>query len=159
MVLFWRLFDTLILVAGLVYVTVKFIKPFFDNRAVEIHNTIERAKEAERKAAELLSIAENKLKDVKREIEFIKGEALREAEIEKNKIISEAGISAEKIMENYLAMAKSQIDKHKAEIYNQALEKSFKIAVLNLHEKLRGDELKRINENTLNSMEESVAEK
>ncbi|MCL4542568.1 MAG: ATP synthase F0 subunit B [Deltaproteobacteria bacterium] len=147
--LFWRIFDTLLLVIGLAYIFIRYINPYFEKRRKDINLSIEKAMEAKRQAEELYKEARNKLDWVKKEIEKIKKEAIRESEIEKAHIIEEAKASAEKILENYLAIAKSEIDKQKRDLYQEALGMSFKIARDIIREELTEEVFNKVNDNLL----------
>ena len=95
--LFWRIFDTILLAIGIVYVYIKYGAPFFGNRKNDIESSLVKAKEYEKKAKELYEEAKISLAEVKKEIEDIKKEAIKEAEAEKNGIIENARASAGKI--------------------------------------------------------------
>lgn len=156
MELFWRIFDTLLLIIGLAYIFIRYINPFFDKRKKDINLSIEKAMEAEKRAEELYKEAQNKLDEVKKEIEKIKKEAIRESEIEKIHIIEEVRASAEKILENYLALAKSEIDKQKRDLYQEALDISFKIARDIINKELTEETLNKVNDNLLKLNGEAI---
>ncbi|MCL4498201.1 MAG: ATP synthase F0 subunit B [Deltaproteobacteria bacterium] len=159
MELFWRIFDTVLLLAGLAYIFIKYVNPFFDKRKKDINLSIEKAIEAEKRAEELYKDAQNRLKEVKKEIEEIKKEAVKEAEIEKTRIIEDAKASAEKILGNYLTLAKSEIDKQKRELYQEALDMSFKIAKDITNRELTGEALDKVNDNILKLNDEILTGK
>ena len=156
MELLWRIFDTLLLIIGLVYIFIRYINPYFDKRKKDINLSIEKAMEAEKRAEELYKEAQNKLDDVKKEIEKIKKEAIKESEIEKTHIIEEAKASAEKILENYLTLAKSEIDKQKRDIYQETLDMSFKIARDIINRELTEEAFNKANDNLLKLTGEAI---
>lgn len=156
MELFWRIFDTLLLIIGLVYIFIKYINPYFEKRKKDINLSIEKAKEAEKRAEELYNEASNKLNEAKKEIEKIKKEAIKEAEIEKAHIIEETKASAEKILENYLTLAQSEIDKQKRELYQEALDMSFKIANDIISRELTEEAFNKVNDNLLKLNGEAI---
>ncbi|MCL4321211.1 MAG: ATP synthase F0 subunit B [Deltaproteobacteria bacterium] len=156
MELFWRIFDSVLLLIGLAYIFIRYINPFFAQRKKDIELSIEKAIEAEKQAEELYKDAQNRLSEVKKEIEEIKKEALKEAEIEKTRIIEEAKASAGKILENYLTLAKSEIDKQKRELYQEALDMSFKVARDITNRELKGEVLDKVNDNLLKLSGEAI---
>ncbi len=149
MATFWRLFDTFILLAGLVYISIKYVMPALRARGAEISSTIEKAKEEEEKAKELLKAAEDKFNSVKTELGVIMEEALKEAALDRKNIIEEAGVSAGKMAENIIALAKGEVEKQKRIIYLNAVEGYFNSAVEKLGKELLDETMTRINYNLI----------
>lgn len=154
--LFWRIFDTLLLVTGLVYIFLKYINPYFKKRKNDILLSLKQAEEARKRVEELYNESLRNLNDIKKEIEYIKNEAVKEAETEKARIMEEARIAGEKIFENYLTLAKSEIENRKRELYRDALSTSFNIAEDIISKELTGDVLSKINDNLLKLSGEAI---
>ncbi len=156
MALFWRIFDTFLLVAGLVYIFARYVNPYFKKRKADISLSIEQAKDARDKAEEFHNESRRNLDEIKKEIEYIKEEATKEAEAEKVRIIEEAKISAEKILENYLTLAKLEIENQKRKFYRDALDTSFNIAEDIIRTELTEEALNKINSNLLKISGEAI---
>lgn len=149
MELFWRILDTLLLAAGLFYIFIKYINPFFEKRKKDVGLSIKKATEAEKRAEELYAEAQNSLVEVKKEIEKIKKEAIKESEIEKIRIIEEAKISAARMIDNYITLATAEINKQKRELYQESLELSFKTAKDIISREMTEETLNKINGNLM----------
>ena len=154
--LFWRLFDTALLVAGLAYIMVKYGTPFFAKRRDEIKESLEKAAEYEKKTKELYEEAQIKFAEVKSEIENIKKEAAKEAETEKRHIIEDAKKSAEKIVENYINQARSEIENQKKQLFEEALNMPFKEVRDIIRKEMAGGAYNKINDSFLKLQEEAL---
>lgn len=155
MEIFWRIFDTLILAGGFVYIFIKYGIPFFDNRKKGIELSLKKAAEYEKEAEKLYEQAMDVLKDVKSEVENIKKEAIKETETERDNIIKDAEAAAEKILGNYINQAKSEIDKQKKQLFDEALNMSFKFMRDIMQREMTPEVYGRINDNFLKLQEEA----
>jgi F0F1-type ATP synthase membrane subunit b/b' len=155
--LFWRIFDTVLLASGIAYVYLKYGTPFFGNRKTDIESSIAKAKEYEKKAKELYEEAKKELVKVKIEIEDIKKEAVKEAEIEKNNFIENARKNADKILDGYIKQAKLEIDGQKKQLFEDALNASFKAVNDILQKEVTAETYDKINDNFLKLQEEAFA--
>ena len=155
--LFWRIFDTILLAIGIAYVYIRFGAPFFGNRKKDIESSLAKAEEYEKKAKELYEEAEIKLAEVKKEIEDIKKEAVKEAETEKNVIIENARVSAGKILNSYIKQAESEIENQKKQIFEDALDMSFKSARDILQKEIAEGSGNKINDKFLKLQEDAFA--
>lgn len=156
MELFWRIFDTLLLIAGLAYVFIKYMLPFFAKRRQGVIDSINQANEAEKRAKELYEGAEKKLQEVRLEFEQLKEEAKKEALFEKERMINEAKISAEKIVEKYAALGISELNRQKRELYLEALNISVKIAEDILKKEMTQETKERMTKDIIKKMGEFI---
>ena len=157
MELFWRLFDTLILIAGLAYILIKYIAPFFDKRKKEIIEALNQAEESEEKAKALLANAKKQLDDVKKEMELLKEKAKTEALIEKERIIEETKKTAAKIYERYEILAQTELNRQKREIYEEAVRMSVELAQKIILDELTPELQEKINKKLIENIGESIA--
>lgn len=154
--LFWRIFDTFLVFAGLAYIYIKYGRPFFDKRKEEIENSIKKGKEYEIKAREYFEEAKRGLEEAKKEIEFIKIEALKEAETEKENIIKEARDAAEKMRDNFIKQAESEISRQVRTLTLEALDSYFRAAAESLKKELSVEDIEKIGDKFLELQEKSI---
>jgi F-type H+-transporting ATPase subunit b len=156
MELFWRLFDTLILIAGLAYILIKYIAPFFDKRKKEIIEALNQAEESEKKAKVLLANAKKQLDDVKKEMELLKEQAKAEALIEKERIIEETKKTATKIYERYEVLAQTELYRQKREMYEETVRMSVELAQKIILDELTPELQEKINKKLIENIGEAI---
>lgn len=156
MELFWRILDTLLFAAGLAYIFIQYINPFFSNRKRQIINAINESEAAEQRAKLFLSEAQDKLEAVKLELEKLKEDVKKEALLEKEHIINEAKKSAEKMAEQYALLMQAELNKQQRKLYTEALEMSIKLAEEIIGKELTDETLNKINKNLIEKMGELV---
>ncbi len=156
MELFWRIFDTLLLVAGLTYIFIKYVRPFFAKRRQEIIDSFNQAKEAEKRTKELYDETEKKLREAKLEFEKLKEETEKEAAFEKERMIKEAQMSAKNIAERYVSLAQAELNRQKEELYLEVLNMSIKIAEDILKREITPETKEQMNKSLIKKMGELV---
>jgi F-type H+-transporting ATPase subunit b len=156
MELFWRIFDTLILIAGLAYILVKYIAPFFNKRKADIIEALNKAEESEKRAQALLDDAKKQLEDVKKEMDALKEKAKSEAVIEKERIIEETKKTAAKIYERYEVLAQTELDRQKRELYEEAVSMSIELAQKIILDELTPELQEKINKKLIENIGEAI---
>ncbi len=156
MELFWRIFDTLILVAGLTYILIKYISPYFNKRKTDIIDALNRAEESEKRAQALLDSAKKQLEDVKKEMDALKEKAKSEALIEKERIIEETKKTAAKIYERYEVLAQTELDRQKRELYEEAVSMSIELAQKIILDELTPELQEKINKKLIENIGEAI---
>ncbi len=155
--LFWRIFDTVLLAAGIAFIYIKYGTPFFGKRKSGIEAALTKAKEYEKQAKALYEEAKKDVGKTKSEIAEIKKEAIKEAALEKEKILEDAKKSAEKILDDYIKQAKSEIDNQKRQLFEETLNMSFKAVHDILEKEINTETFLKINDNMLKLQEEAFA--
>ncbi|SMP10728.1 F-type H+-transporting ATPase subunit b [Desulfurobacterium pacificum] len=132
--LFWKLVNTVILIAILYWLLRKPVSRFISDGINAVVSKFEKAKQEKEEALKLLKQAERKSEEAKAEAEKILAYSKELAQKEKEQIIAEAKSTAERI----IAMADEEIEKEvfkaKEELKKFAAQKAVELA----EEKLKG---------------------
>jgi len=151
-ILFWKLVNTVILIAILYWILRKPISRFISEGINAVVSRFEKAKVEKEEALKLLKEAEEKSKEAKEEAEKILAYSKDLAQKEKEQILAEAKATAERIVK----MADEEIEKEvyraKEELKKFAAQKAVEIAEQRLKESVTPEINKKLIETSLQKL-------
>jgi F-type H+-transporting ATPase subunit b len=148
----WRIVNFVILMALLWKLLADKIKTYFIDRKDEIAQMIEEADKAKADAEAQFADIQQKLKNVEKDIQDIKGAIMGELESEKARIIEEGKISAERIIQQAKWTAEQEVVKAKKDLKEHVVEMAGDMASGMITNSMTPDDQKRILEEYLNKV-------
>ncbi len=122
-------------------------------RRLNVERRLREAKEAERRARELLREYEEKVKNVKEEMEEIKRRYIEEGEREKERIIEEARREVERIRKEAEELISQEFKKAEEALRAKSVEIAVSVALEILKRETNKDDHKRLSEEFLKLLE------
>ena len=151
--LFWRIVNTIALIALLVYFLKKPITNFFSDRTTQIKKDLEQAELDRQRAEEKVRDYEQKIAGMEQELEKMRVELRKAAEAEKDKVMANAERMAESMIEAARVAADQEVRKAKATLKNESVELAVGLAEALIREKIDADDHKRIVQDYLAKVE------
>jgi len=150
--LFWKLVNTVILIAILYWLLRKPVSQFISDGINAVISKFEKAKKEKEEALKLLKQAERKSEEAKAEAEKILAYSKELAQKEREQILAEAKSTAERI----IAMADEEIEKEvfkaKEELKKFAAQKAVELAEKKLKGSITPEENKKLIETSLQKL-------
>jgi F-type H+-transporting ATPase subunit b len=147
--LFWRVVNTVALLALLVYFLKKPLANFFTERTAQISKDLGEAREQRARAEALLHEYKQRLAGMERELENMKAELRKSSEAETQKVIATAERLAASMVETAKLTAEQEVRKAKAALKAEAVDLAMEMAEALILEKITQDDRKRISEEYL----------
>jgi F-type H+-transporting ATPase subunit b len=147
--LFWRVVNTVALIALLVYFLRKPMAKFFAERKAQISKDLEEAKEQREKAEALLAEYEKKLAGMEKELEKLRAELQKSAAAESAKIMANAEKMSVSMVEAAKLAAEQEVRKARATLKNEAVAMAVQMAESLIREKINDADRKKIVEDYL----------
>ncbi len=122
-------------------------------RRLNVERRLKEAKEAERRARELLREYEEKVKNVEKEMEEIKRRYIEEGEKEKERIIEEAKREVERIRKEAEELITQEFKKAEEALRAKSVDIAVSLAMEILKRETREDDHKRLSEEFLKLLE------
>lgn len=151
--IFWRIANTVVLIAVLVYFLKKPLITFFLDRTSQIKKDLEDAKLERERAEEKVRDYEQKIAGMEQELEKMRAELRKSAEGEKNKVMANAERMAEGMIEAARVAAEQEVRKAKATLKNESVELAVGLAETLIREKINAEDHKRIVQDYLAKVE------
>jgi len=150
--LFWKTVNTLILLAGLVFVYKKWIGPALEKRRQSIIEMVDEAKKTMEESEKALKEAELKLEEAKNKFEETIRLAQETAEQERKTALKEAEEIAQRIRAQAEELIEVEIKKAQAELRRYATEKAIEISEKIIRERMNPQIEREIIQKTLKSL-------
>lgn len=147
--LFWRVVNTIALLALLVYLLRKPLTNFFKDRTEQISKDLDEAKAQRERAEALIAEYKQKIAGMEQELEKMRAELRKSAESESEKVQANAERMAVAIVESARVTADQEVRKAKAALKSEAVEMAVQMAETLIQEKINEDDRKRIVEDYL----------
>jgi F-type H+-transporting ATPase subunit b len=151
--LFWRIINTVALIALLVYFLKKPLVKFFLDRTSQIKKDLEEATLERERAEEKVRDYEQKIAGMEQELERMRAELRKSAEGEKDKVMANAERMAEGMIEAARVAAEQEVRKAKSTLKNESVELAVGLAEALIREKIDADDHKRIVQDYLAKVE------
>lgn len=151
--LFWRIVNTIALIALLVYFLKKPLINFFSDRSAQIKKDLEEAKLERERAEEKVREYEQKIAGMEQELERMRVELRKSAEAEKEKVMTNAERMAESMIEAARVAADQEVRKAKSTLKNESVELAVGLAEALIRDKIDADDHKRIVQDYLAKVE------
>lgn len=151
--LFWRVVNTIALIALLVYFLKKPLINFFSDRTAQIKKDLEDARLERERAEEKVREYEQKIAGMEQELEKMRVELRKAAEAEKDKVMANAERMAESMIDAARVAADQEVRKAKATLKNESVELAVGLAEALIREKIDADDHKRIVQDYLAKVE------
>jgi len=148
----WRIVNFVILMGLLWKMLADKIRTYFVDRKDEIAQMIDEADKAKADAETQLAEIQNKLRNVEKDIQEIKGAITGELESEKTRIIEEGKASAERIIQQAKWTADQEVVKVKNELREHVVEMAGDMASGMITNSMTPEDQKRILEEYLNKV-------
>ncbi|HWR68312.1 MAG TPA: ATP synthase F0 subunit B [Desulfomonilia bacterium] len=145
----WRVVNFIILMALLWKLLADKIKTYFVDRREEIAQMIDEADKAKADAEAQYADIQQKLKNVEKDIQDIKGAIMGELGSEKARIIEEGKVAAERIIQQAKWTAEQEVVKAKNELKDHVVEMAGDMASGMITKSMTPDDQKRILEEYL----------
>jgi F-type H+-transporting ATPase subunit b len=145
----WRVVNFIILMALLWKLLADKIKTYFGDRREEIAQMIDEADKAKADAEAQYADIQQKLKNVEKDIQDIKGAIMGELGSEKARIIEEGKVAAERIIQQAKWTAEQEVVKAKNELKDHVVEMAGDMASGMITKSMTPDDQKRILEEYL----------
>jgi F-type H+-transporting ATPase subunit b len=147
--LFWRVVNTVALIALLIYFLRKPMAKFFAERKAQISKDLEEAKEQREKAEALLAEYEKKLAGMEKELEKLRAELQKSAAADSAKIMANAEKMSVSMVEAAKLAAEQEVRKARATLKNEAVAMAVQMAESLIREKINDADRKKIVEDYL----------
>jgi F-type H+-transporting ATPase subunit b len=151
--LFWRVINTIALIAVLVYFLKKPLIKFFSERTSQIKNDLEEAKLEREQAEEKVRDYEQKIAGMEQELEKMRAELKKSAEAETDKVMANAERMAEGMMEAAKVAAEQEVRKAKSTLKNESVELAIGLSEALIRDKISADDHKKIVQDYLAKVE------
>jgi F-type H+-transporting ATPase subunit b len=148
----WRVVNFIILMALLWKLLADKIKTYFVDRREEIAQMIDEADKAKADAEAQYADIQQKLKNVEKDIQDIKGAIMGELGSEKARIIEEGKVAAERIIQQAKWTAEQEVVKAKNELKDHVVEMAGDMASGMITKSMTPDDQKRILEEYLENV-------
>jgi F-type H+-transporting ATPase subunit b len=145
----WRVVNFIILMALLWKLLADKIRTYFVDRREEIAQMIDEADKAKADAEAQYADIQQKLKNVEKDIQDIKGAIMGELGSEKARIIEEGKVAAERIIQQAKWTAEQEVVKAKNELKDHVVEMAGDMASGMITKSMTPDDQKRILEEYL----------
>lgn len=147
--LLWRVINTVVLIALLVYFLRKPLSKFFSERKAQIQRDLDEAREQQRKAEELIQEYKQKIAGMEQELDKLRSELKRSSEAENQKMIANAEKMAAATVEAARLAAEQEVRNAKIVLKNEAVDLALKMAEAMIREKINEADRQRIVEEYL----------
>lgn len=148
----WRIVNFVILMALLWKLLADMIKKYFIGRREEIAQMIEEADKAKADAQAQYEDIQQKLRNVEKDIQDIKGAIMGELDSEKARIIEEGKVAAERIIQQARWTAEQEVVKAKNELKDHVVEMAGDMASGIITKSMTPEDQKRILEDYLHKV-------
>ncbi len=149
MKLFWRVVNTVALIALLAYFLKKPLVNFFSERTAQIRKDLDDARDQREKAEALIADYKQKIAGMEKELEKMRAELKKSAESESEKVSADAERMAAAIVESARVTADQEVRKGKAALKTEAVELAMQMAETLIRERIGEDDRARIVEDYL----------
>ncbi len=147
--LFWRVVNTIALVALLVYFLKKPLVNFFSERTAQIQKDLDDARDQREKAEALIADYKQKIAGMEKELDKMRAELSKSAESESEKVRVNAERMATAIVEAARITADQEVRKAKAALKAEAVDLAMQMAETLIREQISEDDRARIIEDYL----------
>jgi F-type H+-transporting ATPase subunit b len=147
--LFWRVINTVALIAILVYFMKKPLASFFTERTSQISKDLEEARDQRARAEALLQEYKQRLAGMEQELEKMRVELQKSSEAETQRVIANAERLSAAMVETAKLTAEQEVRKAKAALKAEAVDLAMEMAEALIREKITEDDRKRITEEYL----------
>ncbi|MEJ2715951.1 MAG: ATP synthase F0 subunit B [Deltaproteobacteria bacterium] len=151
--LFWRVINTIALVALLVYFLKKPLTKFFSERTSQIKKDLEDAKLEREQAEAKVREYEQKIAGMEQELEKMRAELQKSAQAETDKVMANAERMAEGMIEAAKVAAEQEVRKAKSTLKTESVELAIGLAEALIRDKINADDHKKIVQDYLAKVE------
>ena len=142
--LFWRVVNTIALLAILVYFMKKPLVTFFSERKEQIAKDLEEAKEQRQRAEHLLAEYQQKIAGMEKELEKLRADLARAAEADSQRLIVTAEKMAAAMVESAKLTAEQEVRKAKQALKDESALLAVELAESLIRETINDDDRKRL---------------
>lgn len=144
LMLFWRVVNTIALLAILVYFMKKPLVTFFSERKEQIAKDLEEAKEQRQRAEHLLAEYQQKIAGMEKELEKLRADLARAAEADSQRLIVTAEKMAAAMVESAKLTAEQEVRKAKQALKDESALLAVELAESLIRETINDDDRKRL---------------
>ncbi|MFH0960778.1 MAG: ATP synthase F0 subunit B [Pseudomonadota bacterium] len=145
----WKVVNTIVLIALLVYFVKKPLVDFFSERKDQILKDLADALEQREEALRLLADYKEKIAGMEKELERMRVELRKSAEGDSEKIMANAERMSSSMIESAKITAEQEVRKARETLKNEAVELAVQMAETMIREKISEQDRKRIVEDYL----------
>lgn len=142
--LFWRVINTIALIALLVYFLKAPLVNFFSERKAQIQRDLDEAKAQREQAEKLIAEYEVKIAGMEQELQKMRAELQKTTEAEKSKIIANAEKMSAAMVESAKVTAEQEVRKAKLALKDEAVTLAVEMAETLIREKIDEGDRKRL---------------
>jgi F-type H+-transporting ATPase subunit b len=147
--LVWRVINTVVLLALLVYFLKQPLATFFSERKGQIQKDLDDARNQRDRAERLIKDYEQKIAGMEKELASMRADLAKSAAVESDKVMVNAERMAEKMVEAAKLTAAQEVRKAKVALKNEAVEMAVQLAETLIREKIDDEDRARIVEDYL----------
>jgi F-type H+-transporting ATPase subunit b len=142
--LFWRVVNTIALLAILVYFMKKPLVTFFSERKEQIRKDLEEAKEQRERAEHLIAEYQQKIAGMEKELEKLRADLAKAAEADSAKLVANAERMAAAMVESAKLTAEQEVRKAKQALKDESALLAVQLAESLVRETINEDDRKRL---------------